>query len=93
MRGRVQIAAYSGPMPPPARHAPELAPLEAIDFYLRLSNRLQADDVPAPESPALDWRETAQLVGLVDARRSHEHRKHIALRHALDRAERRLQQR
>lgn len=86
----VRVGAYAGLMPPSARLAPELAPPEAIDLYLRLSNRLQADDVPDPESPALNWRETALLVGLVDAWRSHEHRKHIALRHALERAQRRL---
>jgi hypothetical protein len=79
-------------MPPPAKLARELAPPEAIDLYLRLSKRLLADDAPDPESPALSWHETALLVSLVDAWRSHEHRKHIALRHALDRAQRRLRQ-
>lgn len=92
MRARVPGGAYSEPMPPPAKLAHELAPPQAIDLYLRLSSRLLADDVPDPESPALNWRETALLVGLVDAWRSHEHRKHIALRHALERAQRRLRQ-
>lgn len=88
----VRLGAYAGPMPNSARLAPELAPPEAIDLYLRLSNRLLAGDVPDAESPALNWREAALLIGLIDAWRSHEHRKHIALRHALERAQRRLRE-
>jgi hypothetical protein len=38
----------------------------------------------------MPWRDAALLVGFVDAWRAADHRKHIALKHALTRAERRL---
>src|ERR1700675_162591 len=44
-------------MPPPAKLQTELAPPEAIDLYLSLSQRIQSS-APDPDSPALNWRET-----------------------------------
>ena len=72
-----------------ARLSGELASDEAIELYLRLSNQLRTEH-PDSGSAALTWREAEMLVNLIDAWRAHEHRKHIALKHALGRASRRL---
>jgi hypothetical protein len=72
-----------------ARLEPELAPQEAFDLYLGLGDRIRTE-THEPDSPALTWREAALLVNLIDAWRLHEQRKHIALKHALGRAQRRL---
>jgi hypothetical protein len=40
---------------------------------------------------AITWREVGSLVNLIDAWQAHEQRKHIALKHALNRARRRLE--
>jgi len=49
-------------------------PQDRIDLYRELSEQ--------PRSLSAD--EAAMMVELVDAWRTHEHRKHIALMHALD---------
>jgi hypothetical protein len=78
---------------PPDRHLQPNSPRPRRSIFTFGSNRLLAVEVPDPESPAINWRETSLLVGLADAWRSHEHHKHVALRHALERAQRRLRQR
>jgi hypothetical protein len=91
-RAKDQVANGATRPPPPAKLATN-SPRPRRSIFTFGSNRLLAVEVPDPESPAINWRETSLLVGLADAWRSHEHHKHVALRHALERAQRRLRQR
>jgi hypothetical protein len=77
------------PRTKPALLSPDLATDEAMELYATLYNKLRARS-PDPDSLAITWREVGLLVNLIDAWRAHEQRKHIALKHALSRARRRL---
>jgi hypothetical protein len=71
-----------------SRLSEHLAPHEAIDLYLELSSRLE-DGTLDTSAAVLSGHQAALLVRLIEAWRSLEHRKHLALKHALARAERR----